>query len=168
MEHNDITEEYFNSRSNCRSISCRKVIFEPDTKREWFFEDDFWCYFEFLCDDNDYVLKKQDEKIFSNNCILKDMSYEIKMLLAYVRLKGVVTIEQELFTRYVFRYEREKKSEPDLTLEKFNLNLKKSEEDALSRSDKIANGILAGCLTLIGFTVFLFLFALIAYFKSKI
>lgn len=167
MEYQSIKEEYFKEQEKCSSLACQKVIFEPDTKREWFFEDDFWCYFEFYCEDNDYALKKIDEKVFSRNCVIKDMSYEIKMLLGYTRLRKVVTIEKELFNQYVFRFEKEKQKSPNITIERFNFQIKENEEEALDRSDKIANVILGGCLTMIGVILALFLISLVFYLKKN-
>ena len=161
----DIVQEYFELMRPCNAIACQKVIFEPETKREWFFEDDYWCYFEFLCEDKYYKLKKSDTKEFSDDCIVRDMSYEIKMLLAYYRLRGVVTIEKETFDLYIKKYENIKAKYPDITTEKFNLDLRQTEEAALIKSDKIANGIMGGCLILAVAVLFLFLFAIISYFK---
>lgn len=162
----DIVQLYFSEQQKCNSLLCQKVIFEPSTKREWFFEEEVWCYFEFYCDDDDYALRKQEDKTFSNDCVVRNMSYEILMLLAYVRLRGVVTIEKSLFNSYVNRYEQAKFLNPDLTPEKFNYELKEKEEEALIHSDKITNGILGGCLLLIAAVALLFLFAIFAYFKK--
>lgn len=152
----DIVEEYFKTRKNCNSIDCQKVIFEPILKQEWFFDEGYWCYFKFLCDDRDYQLVRTQQKDFDDNCCIKDMSYEIKMLLAYTRLRGVITIGKELFTTYVFRYEEAKKDNPSLTLEKYNYELKLKEEEALEASQKVAQKILTGCLFLILATIFAF------------
>lgn len=164
-ENKDIVQQYFEQMAPCNAISCQKAIFEPSTKREWFFEDDFWCFFEFYCDDNDYALRKRDDKTFNPDCEVRDMSYEIKMLLAYVRLRSVVTIEKESFSGYVTKYEKEKELEPDLTIEKFNFDVRKNEELALIRSDKIANGIMGGCLVLVAAVILLFALAIISYIK---
>ncbi len=165
-KHHDIKQEYLKQQEYCYTLLCKKVIFEPSTKREWFFEEDSWCWFEFYCDDAEYTLRKEKDKNFSADCFIKEMSYEIRMLLAYSRLRHVQTIEKEAFTRYVFRFERERKTDSDLTLERFNFNLKESEEGALVRSDKIANGILTGCLVSIALVAILFLYAVVAYFRN--
>ena len=99
--YTDIVEEYFRHRKYCNSLECAKVIFEPEQKREWFFDEGKWCYFEFLCDDNDYRLVKTEEKDFDDCCIVKDRSYEIKMLLSFVHLRGISSIEKEVFSSYV-------------------------------------------------------------------
>ena len=161
----DVVQQYFELMTPCRAISCQKVIFEQSAKREWFFEDDYWCYFEFFCEDKYYTLKKSDTKIFAEDCIVKDMSYEIKMLLAYTRLRGVVSIEKDLFDQYVRKYEEAKKENPDITVEKFNFDTKQNEENALIKSDKIANGIMGGCLILAAFVILLFILAFISYIK---
>ena len=95
------------------------------------------------------------------------MSYEIKMLLGYTRLRKVVTIEKELFNQYVFRFEKEKQKSPNITIERFNFQIKENEEEALDRSDKIANVILGGCLTMIGVILALFLISLVFYLKKN-
>ena len=64
----DIIEQYFKSQENCNSIDCKKVIFEPEKKREWFYEDDAWCYFDFLCEDMDYRLVMTEQKTFAQDC----------------------------------------------------------------------------------------------------
>ena len=74
------------------------------------------------------------------------MSYEIKMLLAYIRLRNVITIEKEMFANYVSKFENERRLTPSLTVEKFNYNQKMLEEDALEKSEKTARRILTGCL----------------------
>ena len=147
--YQNIIDEYFKAMENCNSINCQKVIFEPEQKIEWFFYEDYWCYFQFLCEDGDYRLVKKKDKDFGYDCVVKDMSYEIKMLLNYYNLRGTVTIGKELFSTYVIRYELEKKTDPSLTPEKYNFNLKMKEEEALRKSDKVANKILWGCLSLI-------------------
>lgn len=162
-----IIDEYFKKMEFCHSLFCQKVIFEPSTKKEWFYEDDCWCFFEFYCDDNDYVLRKYESKVFGNDCFVRDMSYEIMMLLAYVRLRGVVTVEKSLFNDYVNRYEKEREVSKDLSLEKFNYSIKEKEEIALSRSDKVANAIMGGCLVLVAAVFLLFLIAVISYLKVK-
>lgn len=166
-EFKDIVQQYFEQMAHCNAISCQKVIFEPETKREWFFEDDYWCFFEFYCDDKDYVLRKRDDKTFTADCEVKDMSYEIKMLLAYVRLRSVVTIEKSLFSAYVTKYEKAKELDSNLTVEKFNFDIREKEEEALIRSDKIANGIMGGCLVLVAAVVLLFALAIISYIKMR-
>ena len=170
----DIIEQYFSSMEHCSSLNCRKVIFEPSKKREWFYEDDAWCYFDFLCEDMDYRLIKTEQKIFDNSCTIRDMSYEIKMLLNYYHLRGTVTIGKDLLSTYIIRYEKEKELNPSLTPEKYNFDLKLKEEEALNKSDKIVNRILWGCLGLISviiifFAVFIFsvVFAPKAEAKSK-
>jgi len=142
----DIVEEYFRTRKNCNELSCQKVIFEPKDKREWFFDEGYWCYFRFLCDDRDYQIVRTQQKDFDDTCFIKDMSYEIKMLLSYTRLRGVVTIGKELFSFYVNKFEDAKKDNPSLTLEKYNYELKLKEEEVLENSQKIAHKILTGCL----------------------
>ncbi len=161
----DIVREYFEQMAHCNKIACQKTIFEPQTRREWFFEDDCWCYFEFFCEDNDYALKREEQKVFSQDCVLRDMSYEIKMLLAYIRLRGVSVIEKEMFSTYVNNFEKAREFDPELTIEKFNYDLKDREELALVQSDKVANGIMAGCLALAAAVVFLFLVAIVSYVK---
>lgn len=170
----DIIDEYFREMEHCHSLNCQKVIFEPSTKKEWFFERDKWCYFEFLCDDSDFRLITTEQKNFDEDCILKDMSYEIRMLLSFYRLRGVRTIEKSIFSFYVTRFEKQKELSPSLTPEKYNFDLKLKEEEELQKSDKITNRILTGCLgfiiiTLIAFGVFLLsmLFAPKAEAKSK-
>ena len=172
--YDDIVEQYFRSRKDCTGIECQKVIFEPDEKREWFFDDGYWCYFSFSCEDYDYQLVRTQEKDFDDFCYIKDMSYEIKMLLAYIRLRNVITIEKEMFSNYVSKFENERKLTPSLTVEKFNYNQKMLEEDALEKSEKTARRILTGCLffiviVIIAFGVFLLsmLFAPSAAAKSK-
>ena len=161
----DIVREYFEQMAHCNKIACQKAIFEPQTRREWFFEDDYWCYFEFFCEDNDYALKREEQKVFSQDCVLRDMSYEIKMLLAYIRLRGVSVIEKEMFSTYVNNFEKAREFDPELTIEKYNYDLKDREELALVQSDKVANGIMAGCLALVAAVVFLFLVAIVSYVK---
>ena len=129
--YTDIVEEYFRHRKYCNSLDCAKVIFEPQEKKEWFFDEGKWCYFKFLCDDNDYRLIKTESKDFDDTCILKDMSYEIKMLLSFVHLRNISAIEKDVFSSYVNRYENAKKSNPSLTLEKFNFDIKMKEEEEL-------------------------------------
>lgn len=170
----DIVEEYFRSRKTCNFIECQKVIFEPKEKKEWFFDEGYWCHFRFLCDDRDYQLVRTQQKDFDDSCYLKDMSYEIKMLFAYAQLRGVITIGKELFIHYVNEYESRKKDNPSLNIEKFNFEKKLKEDDALEKSQKIANKILSGCLFLIlgviiAFGVFLLsmFFAPSAAAKSK-
>lgn len=167
-KHPDIIDQYFKAMEKCNSINCRKVIFEPEKKREWFFEDDNWCYFQFLCEDRDYRLIKTEQKDFTSDCVVKDMSYEIKMLLNYYHLRGTVTIGKELFSTYVIRYEKEKEQDSSLTPEKFNFNIKLKEEEALRKSDKITNKILWGCLSIIVITIVAFgLFILSVFFAPK-
>ncbi len=161
----DIIDEYFKEMEHCRCIECQKVIFEPSTKTEWFFEDDFWCYFEFFCDENNYMLRKSDDKSFDTACFIKDMSYEIKMLLAYIRLRNVVTIEKDVFSQYVNKYEKARETNKNLSVEKFNLDIKEKEEISLQKSEKIANGILWGCLVIIIFVIILFAAAIFSYIK---
>lgn len=161
----DIVQKYFEQMSACTNIACKKVIFEPETKTEWFFFEDCWCYFEFYCEDNEYTLRRVLEKEFCADCILKDMSYEIKMLLAYIQLRGVVTVEKELFSTYVNNFEKTRETKPDLSIEKYNFDLKEKEEQSLLKSDKIANGIMAGCLALVAAVVLLFVAAIISYVK---
>ncbi len=164
----DIVEQYFNATENCSSVSCMKVIFEPVHKREWFYEDDYWCYFEFLCDDMDYRLVKTQQKNFTNDCVIRNMSYEIKMLLSYYRLRGTQTIGKDLFSTYVIGYEKAKELDPILTPEKYNFDLKMREEKALQKSDKIANRILWGCLSIIAVTIIIFgIFILSVFFAPK-
>jgi len=102
------------------------------------------------------------------------MSYEIKMLFAYSQLRGVITIGKELFIHYINEFESAKKINPTLSIEKFNYEKKVKEEEALEKSQKIANKILSGCLflilaTIIAFGVFLIsmFFAPSAAAKSK-
>ena len=164
----DIIDRYFKAMEKCFSIGCQKVIFEPSSKKEWFFENDKWCYFEFYCDDSYYRLVSSEQKDFSAECIIKDMSYEIKMLLGFVRLRGVVTIEKQMFSDYVTKYEKEHSLTPDLTIEKFNFDLKQREEKELEKTDKIANRILTGCLGIIFILIIIFgLFALSVFFAPK-
>lgn len=170
----DIVEEYFRARKNCNELTCQKVIFEPENKREWFFDEGYWCYFRFLCEDRDYQLVRTQQKDFDDTCYIKDMSYEIKMLLSYTRLRGVITIGKELFSYYVNKFEEAKKDKPTLTPEKYNYELKLKEEDALEASQKVARKILTGCLFLIfamiiAFGIFLLsiFFAPSAAAKSK-
>lgn len=170
----DIIDKYFKEAEKCLSLNCAKVIFEPAQKREWFFEDNNWCYFEFLCEDNDYRLVSTKQKVFDESCTLRNMSYEIKMLLSFYRLRQVKTIEKNIFSSYVIRFEEEKELNPDLTPEEYNFALKLKEDEALKKSDRIATKILSGCLGLIIFTIILFgifivsmLFAPKAQAKSK-
>ena len=164
----DIIDRYFKAMEKCFSIACQKVIFEPSSKKEWFFENDKWCYFEFYCDDSYYRLVSSEQKDFSAECIIKDMSYEIKMLLGFVRLRGVVTIEKQMFSDYVTKYEKEHSLTTDLTIEKFNFDLKQREEKELEKTDKIANRILTGCLGIIFILIIIFgLFALSVFFAPK-
>lgn len=164
----DIIEQYFKTTQHCDSLSCSKVIFEPKQKREWFYEDDSWCYFEFLCEDDAYRLVKSQYKTFEAECFIRDMSYEIKMLLNYYRLRRTVTIGKELFSTYIIRFEKEKELNPSLTPEKYNLDLRLSEEEALNKSEKIANKILWGCLSIICITIIAFgIFILSAFFAPK-
>lgn len=166
--YTDIVEEYFRHRKYCNSLDCAKVIFEPEQKREWFFDEGKWCYFEFLCDDNDYRLVKTEEKDFNDDCILKDMSYEIKMLLSFVHLRGISSIEKEVFSSYVNQYEYAKKSNPALTVEKFNFDIKMREEAELEKSQKTANRILTGCLGLIIIVIIAFgIFILSMFFAPS-
>ena len=161
-------DEYFQKMENCFFIECRKVIFDTDTKREWFFEDGYWCYFDFACEYNDYALRKVEDKEFLGNYVIRDMSYEIKMLLAYTILRGIVTIEKEDFTSYVFKFENARKITPDLTVEKFNYDLREKEQEALRKSDKITNFILSGCLFMIGIVAAIFIIAVVIYIKKSI
>lgn len=164
----DIIDEYFKEMEHCRSLSCQKVIFEPTAKKEWFFENDGWCYFEFLCEDSDYRLVKTQQKDFGEDCIIKDMSYEIKMLLSFYRLRGVRTIEKNIFSSYVIRFEKEKELTPSLTPEKYNFDLKLKEEDELQKSDRITNKILTGCLGFVILTIIVFgIFILSMLFAPK-
>lgn len=163
----DIVEKYFQAISGCKSLSCQKVIFEQSSRREWFFDDDYWCYFEFCCDDKLYRLKKTEDVIFQNSCEIKDMSYEIRMLLAYYRLRGLVTIEKDVFESYLVKFEKEKLLDPNLTIEKFNYELRYREELELNRSEKIANGIMAGCLVMVAAIGLLFVLAIVSYVKMR-
>lgn len=163
----DIVEKYFQSMNGCKLLSCQKVVFEDDTRREWFFDEDSWCYFEFCCEDKLYRLKKSEDVVFQNVCEIKDMSYEIRMLLAYYRLRGVVTIEKDVFDSYISKFEKEKLLNPTLTIEKFNYELKSKEEIELNHSEKIANGIMAGCLVMVSAVVLLFVLAIVSYVKMR-
>lgn len=165
--NHDIVQQYFDSQVHCHSLSCHKVIFDPSSKREWFFENDKWCYFEFYCEHDEYSLRNKDQVTFSHDCYVKDMSYEIIMLLAYVRLRGVVTIDKSLFNTYVNRFENEKTTDSSLSVEKFNFDLKEREETALVKSDKVVNGIMGGCLVLVIAIALLFLMAIVSYFRAK-
>lgn len=166
--YTDIVEEYFRHRKYCNSLDCAKVIFEPQEKKEWFFDEGKWCYFKFLCDDNDYRLIKTEAKDFDDTCILKDMSYEIKMLLSFVHLRNISAIEKDVFSSYVNRYENAKKSNPSLTLEKFNFDIKMKEEEELEKSQKTANRILTGCLGLIILVIIAFgIFILSMFFAPS-
>lgn len=163
----DIVEQYFQYMIGCKSLSCQKVVFEFNTRREWFFVDDSWCYFEFCCDDGLYRLKKSDDIVFQSFCEIKDMSYEIKMLFAYYLLRGVVTIEKDIFDNYIAKFEKEKISNPMLTIEEFNFDLRYREEVELNRSEKIANGIMAGCFVMASAVILLFLLAIVSYVKMR-
>ena len=163
----DIVEQYFNALNGCNSISCQKVIFDMNTRREWFFDNDSWCYFEFCCDDGVYFLRKSEAVVFENICEIKDMSYEIRMLLAFYRLRGVVAIEKDIFDNYLNKYEKEKLLNPKITVEKFNYDLRTREEAELNRSEKIANGIMAGCLVMVAAIVLLFVLAIVSYVKMR-
>lgn len=165
---NNIVEEYFEAQKECFALSCQKVIFEPSTKREYFFEEEKWCYFEFLCDDKDYRLISLEGEDFSQNCVIKEMSYEIRMLLSYIRLRNVKTVDKAAFSNYVTNYEKEKVTEPDLSLEKYNFDIRMREDAEFKRSDKIVNRILAGCLTMIAAMLVLFaIFLFSAFFAPK-
>ena len=166
--NSDIIEQYFASIEKCNSLNCMKVIFEPQNKREWFYEDDSWCFFDFLCEDMDYRLVKTQQKSFDANCSIRNMSYEIKMLLNYYRLRGTLTIGKELFSTYVIRYEKQKELNPSLTPEKYNFDLKMREDEALKNSEKIANRILWGCLSVILVMILVFgIFVLTSFFAPK-
>ena len=154
--YTDVVEEYFRARKTCNAIECAKIIFEPSQKKEWFFEEGKWCCFEFLCEDNDYRLFCTETKDFDDSCYLKDMSYEIKMLLSFVRLRNIKTIEKEVFASYVLRYENEKNLNPDLSIEKYNYNIKLQEDVELDKAQKIANRILTGCLGIIITVIIIF------------
>lgn len=166
-ENQEIVNQYFQEQKICRTIHCQKCIFEPDTKTEWFFENHKWCYFEFYCEDKDYRLIRKDEKYFASDCEIRKMSYEIMMLLSFIRLRGVVTVEKEDFSRYITRFEKEKSFNLDLTLEKFNFDIKKKEEEEFKRSDKTLNRILAGCMSIIIVTIVLFGILVISYFFAS-
>lgn len=166
-EDKDIIQEYFEQMSQCHLLDCQKVIFDPDERQEYFFEDDSWSYFKFYCQDDYYTLKKDDGKIFENNCYIKEMSYEIKMLLAYMRLRNVTSIEKQMFSDYVNRFEQEKLTTPTMTLEKFNVILKEQEDTALKKADRIANGIMGGCLVIAISVFLLFAYAIFTYFRAK-
>lgn len=164
----DIIDEYFKAMEHCNAIACQKVIFEPQTKKEWFFENDKWCYFEFYCDDRDYRLISTEQKEFGSDCFIKDMSYEIKMLLGFTRLRNIVTIEKDVFSAYVTKYEKEHALAPDLTVEKFNYDLKLIEEIELGKTDKIANRVLTGCLGAVIIMIIVFgVFILSVFFSPK-
>ena len=111
------------------------------------------------------MLRKSDDKSFDTACFIKDMSYEIKMLLAYIRLRNVVTIEKDVFSQYVNKYEKARETNKNLSVEKFNLDIKEKEEISLQKSEKIANGILWGCLVIIIFVIILFAAAIFSYIK---
>ena len=166
-ENNDIVEQYFQALKGCNSISCQKVVFEISTRKEWFYDDDSWCYFEFCCDDNLYRLKKSENVVFDNSCEIKDMSYEIRMLLAFYRLRGIMTIEKDIFNDYLKKFEKEKLLNTKITIEKFNYDLRTREEAELNRSEKIANSIMAGCLVMIAATALLFALAIVSYVKMR-
>lgn len=164
----DIIEQYFKSQENCNSIDCQKVIFEPEKKREWFYEDDAWCYFDFLCEDMDYRLVMTEQKTFAQDCEIRDMSYEIKMLLSYFRLRNTKIIAKELLSTYIINYEKEKQLNQSHSVEKYNLDLKQREDEALEKSSKIANKILIGCLGIIAVMFIAFtLLVVIPFFSSK-
>lgn len=152
----DIVDEYFKAMAHCHAIECQKVIFEPLTKKEWFFENDRWCYFEFFCEQDFYRLVATEQKDFDGSCLLRDMSYEIKMLLSFFRLRNTAFIEKSMFSDYVNKYEKAKELHTGLSAENFNLELKLKEEEALQKSDKIARRILAGCLGLIAAVLVVF------------
>ena len=161
----NIKKEYIKLKESCDTIECQKSIFEPFSRKEWFYENEQWCFFEFNCEEKEYYLRNTDKIEFSPECYLKDMSYEIKMLLAYTRLRNVVTIEKDVFEIYLSRFEKEKEQDNNTTIEKFNYELKEKEENELERSEKIANGIMGGCLILAGAIGLLFLIAIVSYIK---
>lgn len=170
----DIIEEYFKTKKNCHKLDCQKVIFEPQTKKEWFFEDDEWCCFEFLCEFDEYKLLTTEQKDFDKDCYIKNMSYEIKMLLNYYILRGTKTIEKELLSNYINKYEKLKEIDNTITLEKFNLITKIKEDKELEKAEKLANKILSYFLIILfviilGFGIFLLtiFFAPKAEAKSK-
>ena len=116
----------------------------------------------------DYRLVKTQQKSFDANCSIRNMSYEIKMLLNYYRLRGTLTIGKELFSTYVIRYEKQKELNPSLTPEKYNFDLKMREDEALKNSEKIANRILWGCLSVILVMILVFgIFVLTSFFAPK-
>lgn len=162
----DIVEEYFRARKHCTTLDCAKVIFEPSEKKEWFFDEGKWCYFEFCCEDRDYRLICTLEKDFDDSCVLKDMSYEIKMLLGLNRLRKISSIEKDVFSAYITKYENERKINPSLTIEKFNYDVKLREDEELEKGDRIANRILTGCLGAIILTIIVFgIFILTMFFS---
>lgn len=165
--HQKIAEQYFQEKQKCRKLACQICIFEPGNKKEWFFEDEKWCCFEFFCEDKDYRLIKKDEKVFGGDCVIRKMSYEIVMLSSFCQFRNVVTIDKEDFSRYILRYEKEKKNSPELTLEQFNFAIKLKEEDELNKSDKITNRILTGCLGMILIMLILFVIAAISFFTAS-
>ena len=164
-DNKDIVDEYFKAMKQCNSISCRYVIFEPATKKEWFFENGKWCHFEFQCDDNDYRLISTELKEFGSDCVIKEMSYEIRMLLSYTNLRKITTVEKDVFSNYITKYEKAHESDPELTPEQFNYDLKQKEELSLKKSDIIANRILTGCLGFIILIIICFgIFILTVFF----
>ena len=169
MQENNpnIVEEYFKISNQCDEIDCLKVIFEQTSKNEWFYDGEYWCYFEFCCEDNEYKLIKKAQKNFLDDCIIKNMSYEIKMLLSYALLRNITTIEKDLLTQYINKYENEKQTTPSLKIEEFNLIQNKKENEALKHSKKIANRIMGGCLLLFLFVVILFIFAIISHIRAN-
>ena len=169
MDKNEpnIIEEYFKKSNYCDEIDCLKVIFEQTTKTEWFFDGEYWCCFEFACDDNEYRLIKTEQKVFQNDCTIKDMSYEIKMLLSYALLRNITTIEKDLLTQYINKYEKAKITNKDLKLEEFNIIQQEKENKELINSKKIANRIMCGCFVLFLFIVILFIFAIISYIRTN-
>ena len=78
----DIIEQYFKSQENCNSIDCKKVIFEPEKKREWFYEDDAWCYFDFLCEDMDYrlIMTEQKTSVDPTHLYLSNVPINLRLL----------------------------------------------------------------------------------------
>lgn len=167
MQNPDIIRQYLKYKELCDTIDCQKVIFEPTSRKEWFFDDNKWCYFEFNCEENEYRLKRISEKSFSNDCIIKDMSFEIKMLLSFARLRNSVTIEKDVFNDYLIKFEKAKTANPNITTEDFNYKIKIAEEKALERSEQIANKIMCGCLILAGSVGLLFLVAIFSYIKLQ-
>lgn len=163
----DIKTEYLKIMTGCKSLDCQKVIFETDTKLEWFFEDNQWCYFEFLCDDKDYRLISKRQKDFKEDAQIKEMSYEIRMLLSFSRFRDITTIEKDVLSRYIFKYEKAKEFDTTLTLEKFNYDLKLLEENELQNSEKTANKILAGCLGMILLAIIAFGLLVLSFFFSQ-